>query len=189
MRQNNLNVLATFVVLLLASPLASCLHADVSKEEATMKLQLTSSAFKDGESIPQKYTCDADDVSPALKWSGVPEAAKRLALICDDPDAPSGTWVHWVLYDLPSNVTELPEGIPATEATPQGGRQGANDFGRIGYGGPCPPAGKPHRYFFKLYALDAELNVKPHATKADLEKAMRGHILAEGRLMGSYKRK
>jgi len=176
------------LLLTLVLNVVACLHANVTKEEAIMKLELTSSAFKEGESIPTKHTCYGDDVSPPLKWSGIPNSAKSLALICDDPDAPAGTWVHWVLYDLPANVNELPEGIAASETTPQGAKQGVNDFQRVGYGGPCPPSGKPHRYFFKLYALDAELSLKPRATKSDLLNAMKGHTLAEGQLMGTYKR-
>lgn len=153
-----------------------------------MTLDLTSSAFEDGETIPSKYTCDGIDTSPPLQWSGVPEGAKTLALICDDPDAPLGTWVHWVLYNLPADTTSLPEGVPMHGAVEDGVFQGKNDFKRIGYGGPCPPAGKPHRYFFKLYAIDSELDLKPGAKKKDVEKAMKGHVLAEGRLVGMYKR-
>ncbi len=153
-----------------------------------MTIELTSSAFKEGESIPSKFTCEGPDVSPALEWSGVPESAKSLAMICDDPDAPVGTWVHWVLYELSPAMTGLPEGVPADETIEGGATQGRNDFKRIGYGGPCPPPGKPHRYFFKLYALDTELNLTPGATKKDVEKAMKGHILARGQLMGTYKR-
>ena len=122
----------------------------------------------------------------SFEWRDVPLGAKSLALICDDPDAPMGTWV---LYDIPPTVTELPEGVPATEILPSGAKQGINDFRRIGYGGPCPPRDGPHRYFFKLYALDAELGFEPGATKKELVRAMEGHILAEGRLMGTYERK
>ena len=154
-----------------------------------MNAQLTSSAFSEGSAIPKKHTCDDRDASPPLKWSGVPANAKSLALICDDPDAPAGTWVHWVLYNIPAMVTELPEGVPATEVVQGGAKQGLNDFQRLGYGGPCPPRGKPHRYYFKLYALDAELSLKPSATKRDVVNAMQGHILAEGQLMGTYQRK
>jgi Raf kinase inhibitor-like YbhB/YbcL family protein len=123
-----------------------------------------------------------------LAWSGLPEGAKSLALICDDPDAPAGTWVHWVLYNVPASSGELPAGVPTSEEVLDGARQGLNDFRRIGYGGPCPPRGNPHRYYFKLYALDAELKLKSRATKRDVESAMQGHILAEGQLMGSYRR-
>ncbi|HLG12956.1 MAG TPA: YbhB/YbcL family Raf kinase inhibitor-like protein [Blastocatellia bacterium] len=154
-----------------------------------MTMQLTSSAFTEGQAIPAKYTCDGEDVSPPLKWTGVPAGAKSLALICDDPDAPGGTWVHWVLYSLSPSVTELGEGVSAAEIAPDGSRQGRNDFKRIGYGGPCPPPGRSHRYFFKLYALDAELTLKAQATKDDLVRAMERHTLGEGRLMGTYKRK
>jgi Raf kinase inhibitor-like YbhB/YbcL family protein len=159
------------------------------KEGRPMKIELTSPAFADGQPIPAKHTCDGNDVSPPLKWSGVPAAAKGLALIADDPDAPLGTWVHWVLYDLPPNTTDLTEDVPKGQYLPNGGKQGVNDFKRLGYGGPCPPPGKPHRYFFKLYALDTPVDLKPGATKKDLVKAMEGHILAEGQLMGTYKRK
>ena len=154
-----------------------------------MIIKLTSPALSEGGPIPTKHTCDGDDVSPALKWTGVPEGAKSFALICDDPDAPVGTWVHWVLYSLPATVNELPEKLPTTETLANGARQGVNDFKRVGYGGPCPPPGPAHRYFFKLYALDNEPSLKPKATKNDLLRAMQGHILAEGQLMGTYRRR
>ncbi len=152
-------------------------------------MQLTSSAFNEGAAIPAKHTCDSSNVSPPLKWTGVPDGAKSLALIVDDPDAPSGTWVHWVLYDLPATTTELAEDMPKSQYVAGGAKQGLNDFRHLGYGGPCPPPGKPHRYFFKLYALDTMLDLKPGLTKKDLEKAMDKHILAQARLMGTYQRK
>ena len=153
-----------------------------------MSLTITSAAFSEGGAIPKKYTCDAEDASPPLAWKGVPANSKSLALIAEDPDAPAGTWVHWVILDMPATLAGLPEGV-AKQATVEGvGVQGNNDFRRVGYGGPCPPRGKPHRYFFKLYALDIVLNLKAGATKADLEKAMRGHILAQGQLVGTYGR-
>jgi Raf kinase inhibitor-like YbhB/YbcL family protein len=158
------------------------------QEEAAMKLELTSAAFEEGSTIPTQYTCDGPDVSTPLSWSGLPAGAKSLALIGDDPDAPVGTWVHWVLYDLPPDVAALAKGLPPDEQLANGGKQGKNDFGKIGYCGPCPPRGSAHRYFFKLYALDAELNLSPGATKKELLKAMEGHILAEGQLMGRYQR-
>lgn len=154
-----------------------------------MAFQLQSSAFKAGSEIPQKFTCQGGDVSPALSWSGAPAGTKSLALIADDPDAPAGTWVHWVLYDLPPDTTQLPENVPKTEKVPGGGTQGINDFKKTGYGGPCPPPGNAHRYFFKLYALDSSLNLKPGASKADLEEAMKGHTLAQAELIGTYKRR
>ena len=154
-----------------------------------MTIQIRSAAFDEGHSIPQKHTCDGEDVSPSLRWEKAPDRTKSFALICDDPDAPSGTWVHWVIYDLPAAITELPEAIPTKEEVLNGAKQGTNDFSRIGYGGPCPPKGNPHRYYFKLYALDSVLNLKAGATKADVEIAMKGHVLGEGKIMGTYKRK
>lgn len=153
-----------------------------------MSIQIASPAFSEGNPIPKKYTCDAEDVSPPLAWSGVPADTKSLALIADDPDAPVGTWVHWVIFDLPPTLTGLKEGIAKVPTIDVGGVQGNNDFRRVGYGGPCPPRGKPHRYFFKLYALDKLLELKSGASKADVEKAMRGHILAQGQLIGTYSR-
>jgi len=149
-----------------------------------MNFTLTCSAFKDGETIPVKYTCVGKDVSPPLRWSSPPKGTQSLALIVDDPDAPVGTWVHWVLFNIPSRETGLPEGVPRKEAFSKGGIQGLNDFRRVGYGGPCPPPGNPHRYAFKLYALDTTLNLKPRATKAQVVDASKGHILAEARLVG-----
>lgn len=126
-------------------------------------------------------------MSPPIEWSGVPASAQSLAVIMDDPDAPAGDWVHWLVYDLPPDLTRLPAGIPSGEKLTSGGFQGRTDFGQSGYGGPCPPSGS-HRYFLKVYALDAMLRLKPGATKKELLKAMQGHILAEGRLMGTYER-
>jgi len=152
-----------------------------------MEIKITSSAFEEGGLIPAKYTCDGADVSPPLQWDAVPEGTKSIALICDDPDAPMGTWVHWVLFNLPSDAKELAENIPAEETLPNGAKQGVNDFGRIGYGGPCPPGGT-HRYFFKIYALDTEVGLEAGADKRQLLKAMEGHILEQGQLVGKYKR-
>ena len=152
-----------------------------------MDIKIKSSAFEEGALIPPKYTCDGDDVSPPLQWENVPEGTKSIALISDDPDAPMGTWVHWVLFNLPADTTELPENIPPDENLPNGARQGTNDFRRIGYGGPCPPGGK-HRYFFKIYALDNLPDLQAGASKSDLLKAMQGHIIGEGQIIGRYKR-
>ena len=152
-----------------------------------MALQLTTTAFSAGGTIPKKFTCDGPDASPQLAWSAPPASTQSFALIADDPDAPAGTWVHWVLYDLPGTARELAEGVPKQEELSTGGRQGKNDFGKIGYGGPCPPPGKPHRYFFKLYALDTRLNLKGGVTKADVEQAMKGHVLAKAEMMGRYR--
>ena len=150
-------------------------------------MEISSKSFKNGEMIPKRYTCDDMDISPPLTWTAIPNGTKTLALICDDPDAPVGTWVHWVIYNIPSNSNELPEDVPPIEQLPNGTRQGRNDFGNIGYGGPCPPGGT-HRYYFKIYALSRELNETPGITKSDLLKAMEGSIIGEGQLMGRYKR-
>ncbi len=152
-----------------------------------MEIKITSSAFEEGDLIPENYTCDGIDVSPPISWTSVPEGTKTLALICDDPDAPIGTWVHWVLFNLPAATNEIPENILPERTLESGAKQGMNDFHKIGYGGPCPPSGT-HRYYFKIFALDIELDLEAGATKPDLLRAMEGHILAEGQLMGRYER-
>ncbi len=154
-------------------------------EEDTMKI--TSTAFEEGGMIPVKYSCKGSDISPPLEWSGAPEKTVSFVLICDDPDAPVGTWVHWVYFDIPATVNSLPEAFPPGENPSTGGTQGKNSWRRNDYGGPCPPGGI-HRYFFKLYALDATLNLGPGANKAKVVKAMNGHILAEAQLMGTFKK-
>ncbi len=151
-----------------------------------MALRLTTSAFR--ADLPKKFTCDGPDVSPALAWDGAPKETQAFAIIVDDPDAPAGTWVHWVIYDLPASVNELPEALPKKDQFPNGARQGRNDFGKIGYNGPCPPRGSAHRYFFKLYALDSKTGLRPGATKSDLERAIKGHVLAQAELIGKFQR-
>jgi hypothetical protein len=153
-----------------------------------MALELTSTAFAEGAPIPKKHTGEGADVSPPLAWSAPPANTRGFALICDDPDAPVGTWVHWVIYDIGVQVRGLPEGVSKTAKLADGALQGKNDFGKAGYNGPMPPPGKAHRYFFKLYALDKALGLAEGAAKRDVEKAMQGHVLAEGKLMGTYKR-
>ncbi|NJC95663.1 MAG: YbhB/YbcL family Raf kinase inhibitor-like protein [Anaerolineales bacterium] len=150
-----------------------------------MSLDLTSSAFTQGQPIPEKYSCRGDDVSPALTWNDPPEGTQAFALIVDDPDAPAGTWVHWVIFNIPASARGLSEGIPSGESLPDGSLQGRNSSGTTGYNGPCPPSGT-HRYFFKLYALDEMLGISAGANKGELEKAMVGHILARGELMGTF---
>ena len=167
----------------------TAMNAMAAEKAGKDTMELTSTAFTNGAAIPAKHTCDARNSSPPLKWSGVPAGAKSLALLVDDPDAPVGTWVHWVLYDLPATATELAEDLPKSQYIAGGARQGLNDFKHLGYGGPCPPPGKPHRYFFKLYALDAALDLKPGLKKKELEAAMEKHILAQAQLMGTYQRK
>jgi Raf kinase inhibitor-like YbhB/YbcL family protein len=153
-----------------------------------MAFQLTSTVFKEGDLIPKRHTCEGPDVSPALRWTQPPQGTRSFVLIADDPDAPVGTWVHWVLYNLPPDLRELPEGVPTTDTLPNGSMQGLNDFRRPGYGGPCPPPGKPHRYYFKLYALDTVLSLKPRATKGQVLEASKGHVVAEAQLMGKFAR-
>ena len=162
-----------------------------SKEGAAMAMTLSSPAFAAGTAIPARHTCDAEDLSPELRFTDPPANTKSLALIVDDPDAPVGNWVHWVLYDLPASHRSLPEGVPpdGTLKSPAGARQGRNDFGKLGWGGPCPPPGKPHRYFFRLYALDVPLGLEPGAKKADVERAMKGHVLGQAEIFGTYARK
>jgi len=178
-----------FAAALLAAFIAACGANNPKSPEATMSITITSPAFAGGRPIPAKYTCDGSDVSPPLQWTNAPANAKSFALIADDPDAPMGTWVHWVLYDLSAGTNALPEDAAKSQYFSGNAKQGINDFKCPGYGGPCPPPGKPHRYFFKLYALDTLLDLKPGATKKDVEAAMQGHVLAEGRLMGTYQRK
>lgn len=196
-------VLMVFVGLLFLSCGQSDAHPEQSSLSASLttatgrsgaeggdivKIQLTSSAFKNGGKIPSKYTGDGENVSPPLVWQGAPQGAKSFALICDDPDAPVGTWVHWVIFNIPAGTTELKEGVPPTKELSDGTRQGLNDFMKVGYGGPAPPPGRPHRYFFRLYALDCVLDLKAECKKSELVKAMQGHILGSGELMGTYQR-
>jgi Raf kinase inhibitor-like YbhB/YbcL family protein len=175
------------IPLILLFGAAAC-HGNAGKGGEPMALDISSRSFPSGGNIPQKFTCDGEDISPELQWSEPPAGTKSFALIADDPDAPMGTWVHWVLFNLPAGTRSLPEGVPKQDSLQNGGVHGRNDFRKIGYGGPCPPPGKPHRYFFKLYSLDTTLNLKAGATKADVERAMKGHILAQGEWMGRYGR-
>jgi len=152
-----------------------------------MAFQLSSTAFSNGDMIPKKYTCDGNDISPPLQWSDAPEGTASYALTCDDPDAPVGTWDHWLLFNIPPATASLSKGVtPATEL-PSGGTHGKNSWGKLGYGGPCPPGGT-HRYFFRLYALSKLLDLPPGATKEQLLKAMKGHVLGDAELMGKYRR-
>lgn len=151
-----------------------------------MTLSVSSTAFQEGERIPAKYTCQGQDISPPLALSGTPEGTKTLALIMDDPDAPGGVFTHWVIFNLPPD--SLPEAVPTEPQLPSGALQGRNDFGKIGYGGPCPPPGSPHRYRFTLYALDKQLDLKAGSSKQQVLGAMRGHTLDQGQLAGTYQR-
>jgi Raf kinase inhibitor-like YbhB/YbcL family protein len=151
-------------------------------------MRIASPAFAEGKPIPPKFTCSGEDASPPLSIEGIPEGAKSLALVCDDPDAPMGTWVHWALFNLSPETKALPEGLPKNQFVLNTAAQGVNDFGKLGYGGPCPPPGKPHRYFFRLYALKEPVALKPGASRAELDAAMKGRILAEAALMGTFRR-
>lgn len=150
-------------------------------------MKIFSKAFKNGEKIPKKYTCDGQDISPPIKWEDIPENTKTLVLICEDPDAPGKTWVHWVLFNIPPEIEELPEGVENKEKLENGAIHGVNDWGRLGYGGPCPPSGT-HRYYFRLYALDTELKLEPGDKKEEVVEAMKDHIIDQAELMGTYSR-
>jgi hypothetical protein len=153
-----------------------------------MVFALHTQAFTPGGEIPARYTCSGPDISPSLRWTDAPSGTQALALIVDDPDAPGGTFTHWLVYAIPPSTQALPEELPKSERLPEGILQGRNDFGRVGYGGPCPPPGKPHHYVFKLFALGTALPLKPGARRDALESAMKGHILEEARLSGTYRR-
>jgi hypothetical protein len=158
------------------------------KKESVATLDVVSSAFHHEKSIPQKYTCDGEDISPPIRWQGPPFGTKSFILIAEDPDAPVGNWVHWILYNIPDSVLILSEGVPKQEELPDGTRQGMTNFNEIGYGGPCPPSGT-HRYYFRVYAVDIMLNLEPSkATRENILKAIEGHTLAFGELMGKYGR-
>ena len=151
-------------------------------------MQVKSKLISPGGEFPKRETCDGQNTSPQLAWSGAPPATKSFAMILDDPDAPGGAFTHWIVWNIPAGTHELPENLPKTAELADGARQGRNDFGQVGYGGPCPPPGKPHRYFFRLFALDNAPAVKPGAGRGELERALQGHILACGELMGRYAR-
>lgn len=179
-----------FLILALAVAIvpANVLSSAQAQGASSMAFAISSTGFPNGADIPKKFTCDGADVSPELSWRESPSGTQGFALIADDPDAPAGTWTHWVLFDIPSSATSLPEGISKVDQLPGGERQGRNDFHKIGYNGPCPPPGKPHRYFFKLYALNAKLDLKPGSSKQELEEAIRGRTLGMAQWMGKYQR-
>ncbi len=184
--------LKLMVMIFLLAVVSGCTATEkkenVEEVNDMQNISISAQAFRAGENIPAEYTCDGKNISPALSWSGIPAGAKSIALIMDDPDAPGGTFVHWVLYNVSPDTQKLPKGIPRNETLADGSRQGNTSYGRPGYGGPCPPAGKPHRYYFKIYALDIKLDLSHGATKADVERAMKGHMLAQGELLGKYGR-
>jgi Raf kinase inhibitor-like YbhB/YbcL family protein len=183
-----------FLILVLLVLISGCITSEQDEEpqiEEDMNMRaisISSDVFENGSMLSSEYTCDGSDVSPDLSWDTVPAGTRSITLIVDDPDAPGKTWVHWVIYNIPANSTGLPLGVPKNNTLDDGSLQGKNDFGWIGYNGPCPPPGKPHRYFFKIYALDTTLNLKSGGTKSQLETAMSGHILAQGEMVGKYGR-
>jgi len=172
----------------LASCGSSALSSPMKNDPPASGFRIESGAFAEGKSIPKRFTCEGADVSPALKWPDPPVGTRSFVLVVEDPDAPGGIWTHWVAYNLPAGARGMPENAPKQERIPGGGRQGLNSFGHAGYGGPCPPPGKAHRYFFRLYALDTMLSLKPGASKEDVLAAAKGHILGEAQLMGRFKR-
>jgi len=176
MHEQKINRLAFFI--LLGTFLSACISAG---EQEVIEMKIASPAFKHGEQIPKKYTCEGEDASPPLSFAEIPGGAKSLALVVDDPDAPGGTFDHWIVWDIAPEQKELKEGEKVEY-------QGRNDFGELRYRGPCPPRGRVHRYFFRLYALDATLNLPNGASREELEKAMQNHILAKAELVGTYKR-
>jgi Raf kinase inhibitor-like YbhB/YbcL family protein len=158
-----------------------------AQKPAEAKLQLTSSSFEADSALPANYTCAGADVSPVLAWNEPPAGTQSFALVVDDPDVPTKTVIHWLIYDLPPATRALPEGVPTKAKLPDGSRQGKNDYGKIGYSGPCPASGAAHHYFFKLYALDYQTGLKSKATAAEVDKAIKGHILAEAELIARFK--
>jgi Raf kinase inhibitor-like YbhB/YbcL family protein len=190
-REKSRRVVALGLARLFLLILVSCRKGDPDMARITQteiaQIDVTSPAFPDGGMIPQQYTCEGADVSPPLNWGPVPDGTRSIALIVDDPDAPVETFVQWVLYDLPADVQGLPEDLPGDKTFPVGGEQGINSSDELGYRGPCPPSGT-HRYFFKVYALDIKTNLPPGETKERLLEAMNGHVLAQGQIMGRYRR-
>ena len=178
---------AFFAATLVIFGCAKAKPAGAQQPRNNESMHITSSAFQNGGEIPAKYTCSGANVSPSLAWSGAPSGTQSFALIVSDPEAPSGDFTHWMLYGLSGSEKSLPENV-SSDAQPSGGAQGTNDFGKAGYGGPCPPPGPKHHYHFTLLALNAKLSLKPGAVRAQLEQAMRGHILAQGELVGTFGR-
>jgi len=179
------NVLPPLLMLVLVLVMSAEVRG---QETSSSKIELKTTSFTPGGFIPKRFTCEAADVSPDLAWTDPPQGTQSFALIEDDPDAPSGTFVHWVVYDLPADYRKLAEALSKNAQMPDGARQGTNDFSRTGYNGPCPPPGRPHRYFIRLYALDTILNLRPAARRKELDAAMQGHILAQAELMGRFQR-
>jgi Raf kinase inhibitor-like YbhB/YbcL family protein len=188
MRRLIIIIVVVMIVGLAALALYLAPMVTYSEKTAAVSFKLGSEAFSDGGVIPAKYTCDGLDVSPPLHWSDYPPTTKSFVLIVEDVDAPGGIFTHWLLYNIPANINRLEEGVEKVDKLPSGALQGVNDFGRVGYGGPCPPSGKPHRYVFKMYALDEVLDLKPRMSRQELLNSIKGHVIAEARLTGTYSR-
>jgi Raf kinase inhibitor-like YbhB/YbcL family protein len=186
--RNTSRVIMILITTLCALSAAAQTGASKPDQGGSSMFSLHTASFTPGGSIPERYTCSGADVSPAIDWGETPQGTKSFALIVDDPDAPSGTFTHWVIYDIPAESKGFSQDVPKSERLDDGSLQGRNSFGRIGYSGPCPPPGKPHRYFFKLYALSTKPTLDPGATRQQLETAMKGRILAQTELMGTFKR-
>ena len=195
-RQRQLALATAVLLMAFSSPVCPVAVAALSAESEhltpqggrSMSFAIKTPAFSEGGAIPKQYSCDGADLSPGLTWANAPAGTKSFALIADDPDAPAGTWTHWILWNVPANATALPEGVPKEPTLGDGTHQGKNDFKRVGYAGPCPSPGKAHRYFFTLYALDDKLEIQAGANRNELERAMKEHVLSEAKLMGRYQR-
>ena len=193
---NKLYIAITILVILVIIGVSSMIFFRGGKEKIINSLtegvgksiHVSTTAFEDGGMIPRKYTCDGEDISPEIGWKNIPEGTKSIMILMYDPDAPGGYFIHWVIYNIPAHVTELPEGESGRNKRSTIGIEAINDFGRVGYGGPCPPPGKPHRYYFIVFALDSYLNIGKNVRALDVLKAAKGHILAYGEIMGKYGR-
>jgi len=179
-------IVMVLAVSLVAQMMAACSNQDM--RVATPTIHVVSSAITEGGTVPKVYTCDGPNYSPPLKWSAPPKLTASFAVVCDDPDAPSGTFTHWIVYNLPPDMRRLPEQVPSKPTLLSGGQQGQNDFERIGYSGPCPPPGAPHHYHFHVYALDRKLTLADNAARAEFDNATRGHVIAQGELVATYGR-
>lgn len=186
---NNLIVLGfvTFLFLGMAKG-ESASESPELKDTEIKKLTVTSSSFRNGEFIPRKHTCDGRDKSPALRWDPIPKGTQSFVIIADDPDAPNGTWTHWILYDMPPTINFIPKGFPPIKKLANAEKHGLNDFAKLGYAGPCPPLGEEHRYYFRVYAVDKMFGFDASKSREEIDQAIEGHVLAKGELMGRYKR-
>lgn len=186
------DVICALLIPILLAITSSCSnstsHSEQRPDPSALGFRIGSRVFNEGTIIPKRFTCEGEDISPPLSWTKSPGGTRSLALIVEDPDAPAGIWTHWVVYNLPARTTAIPESVPKENQLPDGGLQGRNSFGHIGYGGPCPPPGRAHRYFFRLYALNSMLSLRAGASRQEVLDAIKGHVLSEAQLMGRFKR-